>query len=284
LKHESTQLTNSFKIRGALNALGRIGEQGPGHGTARIVTASAGNHGLGVAVGAAALGMHATVFTSRNAPRSKLDAIRASGAELLATAVDYDDAERKAKAFAQAENAVYLSPYNDFDVIAGAGTIGVEILEDFPDVRQIVVPIGGGGLVSGVALAAKAVDAGIRIVGVEVEASHPFRTSLAAGRITTIDVKPTLADGLAGNPDPDTITFDIIREHVDELALVSEDDLAAAMKALAGHERLIVEGAGAAGVAAVLGGRLQNTADPTAIVISGGNVDLERFGKVIEGI
>jgi threonine dehydratase len=282
LKHETLQQTNAFKIRGALNALAALQERTrPSAVPLHVVTASAGNHGRAVALAANWLGMRATVFTAHDAPRTKLDAIRALGADLRDTGENYDDAELKAKAFAADGTAVFVSPYSDPDVIAGAGTIGLEIVEDLPEVQQIVVPVGGGGLLSGVAIAAKGIDSGIRVVGVEVEASHPFRTSIAAGRLTTIDVGPTLADGLAGNPDPDTITFDLVREHADELTLVSEANLADAIRALAVNERIIVEGAGAAGVAAVLSGSIQKPAERTAVVVSGGNIDLERFAKVI---
>ena len=212
LKLESLQTTNSFKLRGAVNALSALVERSSGPQRAlHVVTASAGNHGRAMAWAAERLGVRLTVFTAGDAPRTKRDAIRSHGADLRDTAADYDEAERLARVFAVEAPATLVSPYNHPDVIAGAGTIGLELLEDAPETRLVVVPVGGGGLVSGIAIAFKARAPGVRVVGVEVEASHPFRTSLAAGRISEISVGETIADGLSGNLDPDTVTFEIVK-------------------------------------------------------------------------
>jgi threonine dehydratase len=252
------------------------------HGTTAppLVTASAGNHGRALAFAAGACGMSLTVYAPRHAPRSKLDAIQAAGADLRPCA-DYDEAERRAKEHAALGEALFISPYSHPDVIAGAGTVGLEIHADWPEVDTIVVPIGGGGLISGIAIASRHISSSTSVIGVEAAASSPFTQSLAAGRIVEIDLFPTLADGLAGNLDPDTVTFDLVREHVAQIAVVSEAHLRSALAGLVGHERLVVEGAGAAGVAAVLAGALDLAGHKAAIVVSGGNIDAETLKALL---
>ena len=278
LKLETLQPTFSFKIRGAFNAVLKLVEE---RGEALpIVTASAGNHGRALAHAARLAGLRLTVYVPSTAPRVKIDAIRDTGAELR-TCVDYDEAEVRAREHGADGSALWVSPYSHPDVIAGAGTIGLEILEDLPDADSIVVPVGGGGLLSGVAIAAKAMSDRISIVGAEVAASPAFTQSLAAGRIVEIDVGPTLADGLAGNLDPGTITFDIVRRLVTEIVLVDERQLQEAVAGIAREERLIAEAAGAAAVAAVLGGRIDVSGRRTAVIVSGGNIDMEKLKALI---
>lgn len=272
LKLETIQPTFSYKIRGAFNAVLRLVETRNEPPPPTLVTASAGNHGRALAWAAAEAGLPLIVYVPKHAPRTKIDAIRASGADVRPSD-DYDEAERLAKEHAALGEALFVSPYTHPDVIAGAGTVGLEILEDWPDVDFVVVPIGGGGLVSGIALACAGLSDHASVVGVEVEASSPFTRSLAAGRIVEIDVYPTLADGLAGNLDPDTVTFDIVRSLVTRIALVGETDLRAAIAGIVTEERLIAEGAGAAGVAAVLRGKLDVRDRRVAIVLSGANID-----------
>lgn len=239
---------------------------------AELVTASAGNHGRALAEAAMRAGMKLTVYVPERAPRTKLDAIRATGADLR-PCVDYDDAERRAKEDAKSRDAIYVSPYSHPDVIAGAGTVALEILDEQPD-ATIVVPIGGGGLISGIAIAAAARRGGTsNVCGVEVEASSPFTHGRAAGRIVTIDVGPTLADGLAGNLDPETVTFDIVQKLVPQIAVVTEDELKTAMAGLVLKEKLVTEGAGAVGVAALLSRKIVSSGAPVAVVVSGANVD-----------
>jgi threonine dehydratase len=277
LKLETLQPSFSYKIRGALNAILRLLEAGGP--VPALVTASAGNHGRALGHAAREAGLRLTVYVSEHAPRVKLEAISRTGAELRSCG-DYDEAERRAKAHAATAEALYISPYAHPDVIAGAGTVGLEILEDAPDIEDIVVPLGGGGLISGIAIAA-AGTSDASVIGVEAEASAPFTQSIAAGRIVQIAVKPTLADGLAGNLDPDTPTFDIVRRLVRRIALVSELDLQAGISGIAAEERLIAEAAGAAGVAAVLAGRIDARGRKVAVVISGGNIDLETLKRII---
>jgi threonine dehydratase len=279
LKLESLQPTGSFKIRGAFNAALRHVERG---GSRALVTASAGNHGSGLAYAAQELGLALTVYVPRDAPQAKLQAIGRCGAQVIQTE-SYDEAERQAKAWATADGSKFISPYADEDVIAGAGTVGLEIFEDVPDSAAIVVPIGGGGLTSGIGIVARAVRPAARIIAVEAAASTAFSSSLAAGRIVTITPGKTLADGLSGNLDPDTPTFDIVRDTVAGVVAVSEAELGAAMRGLASHEHLIAEAAGAAGVAAVAHRKIAHTAEePIVAIVSGANVDLDRLLPVLK--
>jgi threonine dehydratase len=276
LKIESLNLTNSFKIRGALNAALRLSE-GIDTQPPTIVSASAGNHGRAIALAAEELGLACVVFTPATAPEAKQNAIRRHGAVLHSECEDYDAAEKQAKEFAEAEGGVYISPYNHPDVIAGAGTIGLEIVETMPSFDVIVIPLGGGGLASGVGLAVKAAAPQATIVGVEVEASSPFTLSLEAGRITEITPRPSLADGLVGNLEPGAMTFTIVKQVVDYVVTISEDELARAMKGLATEERLIVEGAGAAAVAAIMAGKASAPGQRVVAMVTGGNVDLPKW-------
>jgi threonine dehydratase len=271
LKLETLQPTFSYKIRGALNAVLKLVED-RGEDAPPLVTASAGNHGRALAQAARAAGLPLTVYVPADAPRIKIDAIAKAGAR-LETCRNYDEAEVRAKAHAEDGTAAFISPYSHPDIIAGAGTVGLEILEDHADIDAIVAPVGGGGLIGGIAIAAAGLFSKAEVVGVEVEASCPFTKSLAAGRIVTIDVAPTLADGLSGNLDPDTVTFDLVRTLVSSVVLVSEDQLHAAVSGVVREERLIVEGAGAAGVAAVVGGKIHARGRRIAVVLSGANID-----------
>lgn len=252
------------------------------YGTAAppLVTASAGNHGRALAHAARDAGLSLTVYVPESAPRIKLDAIRAEGATLRPCA-DYDEAERRAKAHGAAGDALFISPYSHPDVVAGAGTVALDVLDERHEIDTFVVPIGGGGLISGVAIAAKSERERCMVVGVEVEASSPFTKSLAAGRIVEIEVGDTLADGLAGNMDPDTITFDIVRRHVDRIVVVGERELKDAIAGIVREERLIAEAAAATGVAAVRSGRVDLRGRTIAVVLSGANIDPEKLKTLI---
>jgi threonine dehydratase len=283
LKLESLQLSSSFKSRGAFNAvIARL--EGPGRAPAQLVTASAGNHGRALAAAAEAFRLPLVVFTPADAPTTKLAAIRRHGAELRADCRDYDDAERLAKAFAKQTGAEFISPYNDADVIAGAATVALEIFEDAPETDTLVVPIGGGGLASGVATVAKAMGARCEVIGVEVEASCAFQTSVRAGRLVEIVPGATLADGLGGNPDPDTITFAFIQRLVDRIVTVSEDDLSAAIVGLVEAEHLVAEGAGAAATAALVGKRVELSGRRVVAIVSGANIDRARLARLLSAV
>jgi threonine dehydratase len=280
LKVESLQPARSFKTRGAMNALVRIHESG---GPARtIVTASAGNHGRAVAMAAEKLGQRAVVFVPSTAPATKKAAIAQHGAELHDEPIDYDAAEHDARAYAAREGAWYVSPYNDADVIAGAGTIALELLAALPSFDVLVVPLGGGGLASGLGIVLASVAPHVTIVGVEAAASTPFATGIARGEITSIDVGPSLADGLTGNLEPGSITFDLVRRHVDRLVTVSEQDIASAIRGLAAEEHLIAEGAGAAATAAVLHTHVAAPGQRVVSLLTGGNIDLSVLATLVK--
>jgi len=276
LKLETLQPTFSYKIRGALNAVLRLAE-GTG-AVPPLVTASAGNHGRALAYAAREAGLRLAVYVPETAPRIKLDAIRQAGAEIRPCR-NYDEAERRAKEHGATGNALFISPYSHPDVIAGAGTIALEIIDEQMDVDTFIVPIGGGGLISGVGIAVETISA--MVVGVEVAASNPFTRSLAAGRIVEIDVGPTLADGLAGNMDPETITFDLVRRYVRRIVVVSEDVLGAAIGAIVREERLVAEGAAATGVAAVLSGDVDLHGRRVAVILSGANIDPDKLRTLL---
>ena len=276
LKLECLQRTGSFKVRGAFNALRQLPQ-----GT-HVVTASAGNHGRAIACAAEALGLSATIFTPRDAPRVKLQAIARHGADLQAIADDYDDAERRAKRVA-ASSATTLVLADDPAVIAGAGTIACEMFDQLPELDAIVVPLGSGGLLSGIAIVAHAVAPEVEIIGVEAAASTAYSASLAAGRIVGITVQPTIAEGLAGNLAQDSVAFDYVRRLVDRVVTVEESALCEAIRDIAAHERVITEGAGAAAVAALLYGDLDIRGRRVAAVVSGGNIDMDRLRDVIRG-
>jgi threonine dehydratase len=281
LKLESLQHTNSFKLRGAVNATAAFAERtrvaaGP---AGLIVTASAGNHGRAMAYAAERLGLRLVVFAPQSAPRAKLDHIARHGADLR-PAPTYEDSECLAKAFAAETGATYISPYSHPDVVAGAATVAVEILEDWPEADMMLVPVGGGGLVSGITIAARALTGRVDIVGVECEASPAFHEALKAGRIVEIEVHPTLADGLAGNMDPESITFALVRRFVDRMVLAPEAAIADAIRGLFEVERVVAEGAGATAVAALLSG-LEVAGRRVAVVVSGSNIDAALLARVL---
>ncbi|MBV9582785.1 MAG: threonine/serine dehydratase [Chloroflexi bacterium] len=265
LKYECFQLTGSFKLRGALNALQLLDS------ATTVVTASAGNHGLGVASAAARLNMSAIVLVPRTASQTKVDALRQSGAELIQVGETYDEAEEAAMHLAQSRGLPFISAYNDAAVIAGGGTVALEIFEDLPDVHTLIVPAGGGGLISGIGVAALGLEPKTTIYGVQSEASPALHAALAHGRLVQVEIRPSLADGLAGNVEAGSITFELIRQHVHRLELVSEAAIAEAMHWLLVHERVVVEGSAAVGVAALLGGQLRPQG-PVAVVLTGRNV------------
>jgi threonine dehydratase len=282
LKLESLQRANSFKSRGAFNAVIALLERSAGRLPQRsLVTASAGNHGRGLAEAAETFGLPLVVFTPSDAPATKLDAIRRHGAELRAIGHDYDHAERLAKAFAAETGAHFISPYSDEDVVAGAATVALEVVEEAPDTDLFVVPIGGGGLISGIGMTAKSINPRCQVIGVEAEASHAFQASVTAGRLVEIVAGPTLADGLGGNPDPETITFAYIQRFVDRIVTVSERDLAGTIAGLVEAEHVIAEGAGAAAPAAILGGRIDVRDRHVAVIVSGSNIDRARLAALL---
>ncbi len=263
LKVESVQPTGSFKVRGGVAALAARPAGG------RVVTASAGNHGLGIAYAASQLERPATVVVPETASPAKVERLRSYPVELVLSGDGYDAAE----AHALRLEGEYVSPYNDPHVIAGQRTLAVELGEQLPGPLTIAVPVGGGGLVSGVALWAAGRE-DVRVVGVEVEASRAVGAAVDAGRVVDTEQRPTLADGMAGNLEPGSVTVDIAARHVDAFVAVEEADLRAAMRALAFDAGLIAEGAGAAATAAVLSGLVTDDRPGARVVaiVSGRNV------------
>jgi threonine dehydratase len=277
LKLETLQPTGSFKVRGALVAVTAALARDP---RASIVTASAGNHGLGIAFAADRLGVSATVVVPANASEAKLAAIERFAVALVRHGTSYDEAEAHALELATA-GAVFVSPYNDPDVIAGQGTILAELLDQVAGVATVVTPIGGGGLASGLGLASKI--AGIRVVGVEAAQSPALRTALDAGHPVPINPGATLADGLAGNFEDGSVTFELVRDTVAEVATVTEAEIEAAMRFLAQEHGIVSEGAGAVGVAALLGRTITPADGATAVIVTGRNVSAATFARVLAG-
>lgn len=276
LKLESFQPTGSFKVRGALASLGRLpaGE--------RVVTASAGNHALGVAHAAAVFGLDATVVCPENASPAKLAALGCYPVRLVRHGLSYDEAEGLALELA-AEGPRYVSAYNDPDVVAGGGTVAVELLAELDGPLTIVCPIGGGGLASGVALFGTT-RPGVRIVGVESEAGGAMSAALSAGRIVRVELRPTLADGLGGNLEPESITFELVRRNVAGTVLVSEEEIEAAIRFCCSEHGLVVEGAAAASVAAVMSDRLGSVEGRVVALVTGRNIDSPTLARVLASI
>lgn len=276
LKLENTQVTGSFKVRGAYNALSLLPPDVRARG---VFASSAGNHGLGVAYAAQALGIAATIFVPVTAPRVKQEGIARLGATLDTSQPHYDAAMDAAKAAAAANGSTFINPCLGDDLIAGQGTVASEILEQAPGVRAVIVPVGGGGLLAGIASLLRRRAPRVTIHGVQAERTDAMARSLAAGRVTPIAVAPTLADGLAGQIDEEAL--DIGRHALDDMTTVSEDAIAAAIRWLARHHDLTVEGSGAVGVAALLERRIAPDAGPVVVIVSGGNIDDERFRTII---
>ncbi|MEL4317758.1 threonine ammonia-lyase [Leifsonia sp. YIM 134122] len=280
LKCENLQRTGSYKLRGAFNRLSSLSEDERGRG---VVAASAGNHAQGVALAARELGIQATIFMPIGVALPKLEATRDYGADVVLRGNVIGETLEAAAAFAVESGAVLIPPFDHPDVVAGQGTLGLEILEQVPDVDTVIVPIGGGGLASGVASAirqqSQATGRTVRIVGVQAANAAPYPVSLAAGEPVSIPVVPTIADGIAVYR-PGDLNFEIIRDTVDEIVTVTEDDVARAIIVLMERAKLVVEPAGAVSVAAILSGAVKADG-PTVAILSGGNIDPLLMQRVI---
>lgn len=283
LKCENLQRTGSYKLRGAYNRLSKLTPEERSRG---VVAASAGNHAQGVAFAARELGIPATIFMPVGVALPKYEATLAYGANVNLVGAVFAETLEAAKAFAVETGAVFIPPFDNPDIIAGQATVGFEILEQVPDVAQVIVPIGGGGLASGVAAAIKLLRAQsglppVRVVGVQAANVAPYPVSLAAGKITSVDPLPTIADGIAVQK-PGTLNFELIREYVDEVVTVDEDDIARALLILLERAKLVVEPAGAVSVAAILAGKVTPPASGTTVaILSGGNIDPLLMQRVI---
>jgi threonine dehydratase len=276
LKCENLQRTGSYKIRGASYRLSRLTAEERARG---VVAASAGNHAQGVAFAARQLGIAATIFMPIGVALPKLEATRDYGANVELVGAVVDESLAAAKRYAEETGAVFIPPFDHPDVIAGQATVGLEILEDVPDVETVIVPIGGGGLVSGVAAAVKQLAPHVRIIGVQAENAAAYPPSLAAGEAITVRTTPTIADGIAVGT-PGRLTFEIVRDLVDDVVTVSDDETASALLVLLERAKLVVEPAGAVGVAALLSGKI-TAPGRTVAVLSGGNIDPLMMERVI---
>ncbi|MHC5797266.1 threonine ammonia-lyase [Lacisediminihabitans sp. FW035] len=280
LKCENLQRTGSYKIRGAYNRISRLTDEEKSHG---VVAASAGNHAQGVAFAARELGLSATIFMPVGVALPKLQATRNYGAEVVLRGHAVDEALRRAAEFAATTGAVFIPPFDHPDVVAGQGTLGLEMLDQVPDLQTVIVPIGGGGLISGVASALKQKFAlqgrSVRIIGVQAENAAPYPVSIKNGVSTAITILPTIADGIAVNK-PGILNFEIIKDAVDEIITVTDDDIARAMLVLLERAKLVVEPAGAVAVAAIMTGQVTD-AGVTVAILSGGNIDPLVMERVI---
>ena len=278
LKMENLQKTGSFKIRGAFNKIAHLPKKYKKKG---VIAASAGNHAQGVAMAAKAYGIKATIVMPKHAPLSKIAATRGYGAEVILHGHLYDEAYEKAREIQEETGAVFIHPFDDPEVIAGQGTIGIEILEDLPDTDIIIVPVGGGGLISGIAVATKSIKPDIKIIGVQSKNMPSMAESIFKDRITTVDGMPTIADGIAVKT-PGKITFEIVKRYVDDIVTVDEDEIANAILLLMERAKVIAEGAGAASVAALLNRMGQLKDKKIVALLSGGNIDVNMLSRIID--
>ncbi|MFB6071383.1 MAG: threonine ammonia-lyase [Halobacterium sp.] len=278
LKLECFQRTGSFKIRGATNRIRTLSDEDQAAG---VVTASAGNHAQGVALAASRSGVDSKVVMPETAPISKIKATKSYGADVVLHGVDYDEAQAHAHEIEAEKGRTYVHAFDDEYIMAGQGTLGLEIVEDLPDVDTVVVPIGGGGLISGIATAVKAHDPDIRVVGVQAEGASTVAKSLQKGHPEAVDSVDTIADGIAVRQVGQQ-TFPVIRERVDEVVTVSDDEIATALILMLERGKTLVEGAGATPLAAVLEGKFVYDDDETIVpALCGGNIDLNLLTTVI---
>ena len=277
LKLENTQVSNAFKIRGALNKMLHLTPEEKQRG---VITPSSGNHGLAVAMAAKELNLSAKIIVPETTPRKKINKIKKYNVELMIYGKECDEAEQKALELARKEGMTYVSSYNDPFVIAGQGTIGLEILEEFPEVEVVLVPVGGGSLISGIATAVKDRNRDIKVIGVQSKASPVMYESLRAGEIVKMRVENSIADGLSGGIEEGSITFEIIQKNVNEVILVKEETIKEAIRLLWEKDNQVVEGAGAVGPAALIENREQFKNKKIVVVISGGNIDDDLFDEI----
>lgn len=278
LKLENLQKTGSFKVRGAANKISKLTLQEKKQG---VLASSAGNHAQGVALAASRGGISATIVMPAGAPLTKVNATKGYGANVILYGNVYDDAYEKAREIQAESGATFIHPFDDLDVIAGQGTIGLEIFADLPDVDTVLVPIGGGGLIAGIAVALKSLKPGVRVLGVQASEAASMIAALQHGHPLAIENANTIADGIAvkraGN-----LTFEHIRDWVDDIVTVTEDEISAAILTFLERAKGISEGAGAVALAAALQGKVNLAGQKTVLVISGGNIDVNFLAQIIE--
>jgi threonine dehydratase len=278
LKLENLQITSSFKPRGAFNKLLHLSAEEKDKG---IITASAGNHGQAVAFAAQKLCYIARIVVPETTPKIKIDGIKKYGADLVLFGDTYDDAEQKAKELARKDGCAYISPYDDELIIAGHGTIGLEIIEALPNADTVLVPVGGGGLISGICIAIKSVKPNVQVIGVQSEASPVMYESLKAGKIVHARKTETIAEGLSGGIEEGSITFKIAQECVDKLLLVREETIRRAVYVLWSYEKQVTEGSGAAAIAPIMENKSLFAGKTVVAVITGGNIDATFFQSIL---
>ena len=281
LKLESLQVTGSFKIRGATNKLSILSENERQRG---VITVSSGNHGRAVAYVAKEFGVRAVICVSEAVPDNKIQAIRELGAEIVVAGKTYDEANEFALQLKDERQLTMVHPFDDADIIAGQGTIGLELMDDLPEIDTVIAPLSGGGLLSGVALALKSIKPSIHTVGVTMDQGAAMVESLKMGHIVEVQEQPTLADALAGGlGEQNLYTFNLIQKYVDETVLVSESEIASAMVFALDKHHLVVEGGGAVGIAALMHKKVKKVGKNTVIIISGSGVDLAVLLRVAQG-
>jgi threonine dehydratase len=281
LKAECLQRSGSFKVRGAFNKISSLTAEERARG---VIAPSAGNHAQGVALAASVHGVQATIVMPSFAPLTKVQATRGYGATVILEGTTFDDAAAYARALATEQGLTYVHAFNDETIMAGQGTIGLEILEALPSVTVLIVPIGGGGLISGIATAVKALKPSVRIVGVQAQGCSAVKPSLAAGMPVAVAVAQTIADGIAVKR-PGELTLPIIQALVDEVLEVSDDEIARAIVHCSQRAKLVVEGAGAAGLAALIAGKIKlESTDTVCALLCGGNIDGNLLSRVIEQV
>lgn len=279
LKLENTQPIGAFKLRGAVNAVFNLGDGGKG-----VTCCSTGNHGRGVAYAARARGIPAVICMSSLVPQTKVDGIRALGADVRITGRSQDDALAESLRLCEAEGLTEISPFDDPYVIAGQGTIGLELFEDRPDLDTILVPLSGGGLAGGVARAAKAIRPDVKVIGISMDRGAAMHASLLAGHPVEVEEVASLADSLGGGIGLENrLSFALCRDYLDDVVLVTEEEIYRAMQTLYYEDRIIAEGACVVGIAAMQSGKLPKPKGPVATIITGRNVDMEVFTRVVTG-
>jgi threonine dehydratase len=276
LKLENLQPTNSFKVRGAFNRLLQLSSEERRNG---VVTASSGNHAQGVALAAENLKISARIVIPTNVSMAKLSKIKKYDVNIIQEG-EFDTIEKKARDVSLEENLTYISPYNDIEVITGQGTIALEVYEEMAQINSIIVPIGGGGLISGIALAVKSLDPNIEVIGVQTKGASTMYESWKAGKIVYTDEFHTIAEGLLGGLEPGALTFELIKKHVDRIILVEEDSIKSAINLLWKEEGQIVEGAGATTVACILEEKEKFAQKNVVAIISGGNIENSLFTEI----
>lgn len=277
LKAENLQQTGSFKLRGAYYKISQLSDEEKSHG---VVACSAGNHAQGVALGATQNGIRSLICLPTLAPLSKVEATKNFGADVCMVDGVYDDAYRKALELRDKHGYTFIHPFDDPLVIAGQGTIGLEIIRQLPDVEAVVVPVGGGGLISGVAFAVKTLRPDIKVYGVQAEGAPSMKNSMEQGKRVHLDKVTTIADGISVK-EPGELTFEMCQKYVDEIVSVSDDEIAAAILALMEKQKMVAEGAGAVSVAAVLFNKLPVEGKKVVCIVSGGNIDVNILNRVV---